>query len=157
MTKHTCIHHTLIGALALATLATTSDIYAKGLRPPYVLVPGGTAKFVPIDPKEPDGVQVAVISGEMKVGPVAFLLKVPKGAAPAHWHTSDYYAVLVEGSAKHWLPGQDGQAQKLLPGTVWFQPGGSVHSDECLSDSCLAFVYMANGYDSTPAVPVLKK
>jgi quercetin dioxygenase-like cupin family protein len=154
MIKHTTLTWV---ALAIGALTAAGDTHAKGSRPPYNFVPGGTAKFAPIDPKAPHGVQVAVVSGDLKTGPVAFLLKVPKGAAPAHRHTSDYYAVLVEGAAKHWVAEQDAQAQAFPAGTAWFQPGGTVHADECLSDSCLVFVYMANGYDSLLADPAGKK
>src|SRR5262249_41631139 len=38
--------------------------YAKQARPEYSLVPAGAAKFAPLDPKNPNGVQQAVLSGD---------------------------------------------------------------------------------------------
>jgi hypothetical protein len=127
----------------------------------YTITPAGSAKFNPLDPKQPKGGAMAVIQGDPKKGPVAFLLKLPKGAAPIHWHTSDYWAVVVEGQAKHWLPGKEKDAKAGGPGTAWYQPGGSdkdAHGDECVTDSCLVFVTMPKGFDFTPVpAPAPKK
>lgn len=135
-----------LGAIGGVTIAKTA-------KPEYVLVPNGTAKFAALDPKNPGGIQQAVLSGDPKTGPVAFLLKLPKGPAPLHWHSSDYYAFTVEGKTKHWLPGKEADAQENSPGTFWFQPGGpsGPHGDECLSDSCTVFIYMPGKFDFTPA------
>lgn len=125
--------------------------YAKQAKPEYVLVGAGAAKFAPLDPKNPGGLQVAVLSGDIKVGPVAFLLKLPKGPAPIHWHSSDYYAWTVEGKGKHWLPGKEAEAKENGPGTFWFQPGGATgpHGDECLTDSCTIYIMMPGKFDAT--------
>ena len=124
--------------------------YAKG-KAEYVLVPTGGAKFAPVDPKNP-GFQMAVLSGDPKTGPVAFEIKLAKGAAPRHWHSSDYSALTIEGNTKHWLPGKEAEAQSNPPGTFWFQPGTAAgpHGDECLSDSCTIFVFMPGKFDFTP-------
>jgi hypothetical protein len=125
---------------------------AKTAKPEYVLVPAGGAKFSPVDPKNPAGIQMAVLSGDPKTGPTAFLLKLPKGPAPLHWHSSDYYAWTIEGNTRHWLPGKDAEAKPNPPGTFWFQPGGATgaHGDECLSDSCTVFIQMPGKFDFTP-------
>ena len=143
---------TVAASLAVGVLGGVT--IAKTAKPEYVLVPAGTAKFSPLDPKNPGGAQMAVLSGDPKTGPVAFLLKLPKGAAPMHWHSSDYYAFTVEGNTKHWLPGKDAEAKSNPAGSFWFQPGGSAamaHGDECLSDSCTAFIFMPGKFDFTPA------
>lgn len=125
--------------------------YAKA-KAEYVLIPAGGGKFAPLDPKNPGGIQMAVLSGDPKTGPAAFELKLPKGPAPIHWHSSDYYAWSVEGNTKHWLPGKEADAKSNPPGTFWFQPGGSTapHGDECLSDSCTLFIFMPGKFDFTP-------
>jgi len=143
---------TVIAAFALGIVGGVT--VAKTAKPEYVLVPAGGAKFAALDPKNPGGIQMAVLSGDPKVGPTAFLLKLPKGPAPLHWHSSDYYAWTVEGNTRHWLPGKDAEAKPNPPGTFWFQPGGSAagaHGDECLSDSCTIFVQMPGKFDFTPA------
>jgi hypothetical protein len=138
--------------IALAVLATGSLAYSRTAKSPYVMVPAGTASFVPLDPKNPKGLQQAVLSGDPKVGPVAFIMKFPKGRLPMHFHSSDYYAWVVEGHMKHWLTGKEAEAKENPPGTFWFQPGGAdgVHDDECLSDSCQLYVYMTGKFDAIP-------
>lgn len=156
MKKHTGMQRRAVWAAMVAgalALATSSAADANGPKRPYAIAPGGTAKFVPLDPKEPKGTQISIISGDLKTGPVALLFKLNKGAVPVHWHTSDYYAVVIEGRAKHWLAGQDVPAKANGVGTAWFQPGGSAataHGDECVTDSCTVFVYLEHGVDYHP-------
>jgi hypothetical protein len=119
----------------------------------FTITPAGTAKFAPIDPKQPKGAEVAIISGDPKTGPVSFLLKLPKGKVPVHWHTSNYWAVVVEGQSKHWLPGKEADAKANGPGTAWYQAGGSdkqAHGDSCETDSCTIFIVMDKKLDLTP-------
>jgi Domain of unknown function (DUF4437) len=137
-----------------------AGVYAKGdaKKAEYTMVPAGSAKWNPIDPKQPKGGQVAFISGDPMTGPVTLMLKLPKGPSPMHWHSSDYSAVIIEGTAKHWLPGKEADAKANGPGTAWFQPGGSaatMHGDECTSDSCTIFIVMPGKFDMT-AVPAKK-
>jgi hypothetical protein len=137
---------------ALALLASGGLAQSRPARRPYVMVPAGAANFVLLDPKKPQGLQQAVLSGDPKVGPVAFIMKIPRGRLPMHYHSSDYYGLIVEGKMKHWLPGHEAEAKESPPGTFWFQPGGSdtVHDDECLSDSCQLYVYMTGKFDAFP-------
>jgi hypothetical protein len=124
-------------------------------KPPYLMVPAGAATFAALDPKNPDGLHQAILSGDPRVGPVAFLMKFPKGRLPMHYHSSDYYALIVDGKMKHWLPGKEAEAKENPPGTFWFQPGGAdgVHDDECVSQSCTLYVYMDGKFDAIPAPP----
>jgi hypothetical protein len=144
---------TSVAVVAACAVGVAGGItYAKQAKPEYALIPAGSAKFAPLDPKNPGGFQQAVLSGDPRTGPVAFLLKIPKGAAPIHWHSSDYYAFTIEGNTKHWLPGKEADARSNPPGTFWFQPGGATgpHGDECLSDSCTIFIFMPGKFDFTP-------
>jgi hypothetical protein len=146
-------------AAACAVGVVGGATYAKATRPEYVMVAAGASKFSPLDPANPAGVQLAVLAGDIKTGPVAIELKLPKGGPPVHWHTSDYYAMTLEGNTKHWLPGKEGEARSNPPGTFWFQPGGATgaHGDECLSDSCRVFVFFPGKFDFTPAAAPVKK
>jgi hypothetical protein len=119
----------------------------------YVSTPLASAKFAPIDPKQPHGAQVAIVSGDPKTGPVSFFLKLPKGKVPMHWHTSNYWAVTVEGETKHWLPGKEAEAKAGGPGNAWYQAGGSdkqAHGDSCESEHCTVFIVMDKKLDLTP-------
>ena len=55
---------------------------APHARPPFLMVSAGAASFAPLDPKNPHGLHQAILSGDPKVGPVAFLMKFPKGRLP---------------------------------------------------------------------------
>ena len=143
---------TLLSTLLLGVSLLAGNALADSK---YNLVPQGTAKFTPVDPKNPS-LQISVVAGDLKTGPVTFFLKLGKGPAPIHWHTSDYSAVVVEGQTKHWLPGKEADAKVGGPGTAWFQPGGSAkdaHGDECLSDGCTIFIVMPKKFDMTVAPP----
>jgi hypothetical protein len=144
----------VIGGLSGAVFAKAGD------KPAYVLDTPDALKWNPIDPKMPKGAQAAIVSGDPMTGPVAFELKLPKGPSPIHYHTSDYYAVIVAGSTKHWLATEDGTKAKANPvGTAWFQPGGSdksAHGDECVTDSCTLFIMMPGKLDLIPVPPAKK-
>jgi hypothetical protein len=129
-------------------LATTK------MKKEFVLVPGGTAKYVPSNPQDPEhSPQISFLQGDPGKGPVAFLLKT-RGAAPLHWHSSDYWAVTLEGTTKHWPLGKDAEAKENPPGTFWYQPGGdasTAHTDVCVTDTgCTIFVVMTGKNDFVP-------
>jgi hypothetical protein len=108
-------------------------------------------KWSPLDPSNPKGPQVSIITGDMKTGPVEFLLKVPAGfKAPVHSHTSDYYAVEVAGAHAH---GDDEKSAKSHAiGSTYFEPAKHAHFDSCTSkEDCLTLVYFPNGFDFIPA------
>jgi hypothetical protein len=143
----------LVAAAGMALGAVGGISYAKEemKAKEYTLTVGGTQKYTPLDPKNPKGAAMSVVAGDPQTGPVAFFLKLPKGAAPPHCHTSDYYTVVVEGQTKHWIGDKAKDAKTNPPGTAWFQPGGSdktLHGDECMSDSCLAFIFMPGKFDA---------
>ena len=141
-------------AIASFGLGAAGFAVAKSAAPAkeMVIVPPADAKFVPATP-DPNGPLAAVVAGDPKTGPVAFLLKT-KGKAPTHWHTSDYFSVVLKGEVKHWLPGKDADAKPLKEGATWFQPGGTdktAHNDECLTaDGCLLYIVMPGKLDLIP-------
>lgn len=109
-------------------------------------------KFLPLDPANPNGIQVAPVSGQMMgTGPVVFFMKLPKGPAPLHSHSAGYHATVIRGQAKHWPAGGDKTAQVLGPGSHWYQPAKQAHGDECLSADCLLLLQMEGPFDFTPA------
>ncbi len=99
------------------------------------------AKFEPVNPKLPDGPQMAVLWGDPAQGPSTMLLKLKKGSVPLHVHTADYHLVVLEGTMKHWAGTEtEDEAKPLGPGSSWFQPGDQVHGDSCLTAECLMYV-----------------
>ena len=144
-----------LGVAATAAMAGPKDI---------VLTAAKDVKWTPLDPKLGDkGPQFSVVFGDMKKkAPIGFLLKVPPGGkAGPHTHTSDDYAVIIQGTEHNFkAPGTD-EGTGITSGGTWFQPGGQPHDNECEAsskDGCVTFVYMANGFDFKPWVdPAAKK
>jgi quercetin dioxygenase-like cupin family protein len=119
-----------------------------------VVTPDSALNFQPLDPTDKQGnsPEISVVFGDLKKkGPIGYLLKTRPGTtSPAHTHTSDGYAVVIKGAISNYAPGA---AEKLLgPGGTWFQPGHVAHVNHCDgTGSCEVFVYMANGFDFSPA------
>ena len=134
-----------VGVAGLVTVRAQS-------KPAQYVLGADAVKFTPLDPKDPGGPGVAVVSGELQgKGPVTLLLKLNKGAAPLHTHTAGYYGILIRGQAKHWAAGEEAKARTLGPGSHWYQPGKALHGDECLSAECLLLLQMDGPYDFAPA------
>ena len=144
-----------IMALAMVAAATSA---AMANPTASVSMPAKDTKWTPLDPsdKAGKGPQFSVVFGEMgKKEPIGFFLKMPAGFKPGpHTHTSDDYAVIIQGTVHNFkAPGKD-EGPGLTAGGQWFQKGGEVHDNDCeksSKDGCLVFVYMPNGFDFMPA------
>jgi quercetin dioxygenase-like cupin family protein len=133
-------------ACGVAVLATSVHADDKKKK---VVTPFQDARFVPVDPTQPDGPQMAVLWGDPAKGPSAMLLKFKKGSNPLHLHTSDYHLVIVQGTMKRWVEGeQEASAKPLGPGSYGFQPGNQAHAGSCLTDECIMFVKWEGKRDS---------
>lgn len=134
------------GLTACATRATDAT---RPAQPVAVTVPAGSARFVPVHPRLPDGPRMAVLWGDPARGASAMLLEMRRGAVPLHLHSADYHLVVLEGTMKHWpAGGSEALAAPLGPGSYWFQPGGQVHADACLSERCLAHIVWSGARDA---------
>lgn len=109
-----------------------------------------TVKYTPLDPKDPNGAAMSVVTGDPQKGPVTLFLRLAKGAAPIHTHSSNYHAVLVKGQHKHWNGNTTAKGATLNPGSHWYQPGKAAHGDECLTDQCVLLVQLDGPYDYAP-------
>lgn len=119
-----------------------------------IVVPYENAKFVPIDPAQPDLVQIAVLKGDPNTGPNSMLMKMKKYQGVLHYHSSDYELVVVEGRMRHWFEGQvEAETPVLGPGSYWYQPKMQPHADSCLSDACVMFIQWSGKRDALPATP----
>ncbi|HTR50516.1 MAG TPA: DUF4437 domain-containing protein, partial [Kofleriaceae bacterium] len=113
------------------------------------------AKWAPLDPKDTEGKgpQMSVVYGDPKAKgkPIAFFLKMPAGFKPGpHTHTSDYCALVVQGTLHDWkAPGTD-EGPGVTVGNGWCQPGGQPHDNECEAaskDGCVALITSPGGFD----------
>lgn len=113
-----------------------------------IVTPFGQARFQPVDPKRPEGAQIAVLRGDPATGPSAMLMRLVQGASALHVHSSDYDLVVIEGEMRHSGATQSQHESAVLgPGSYWFQPGNEPHSDACLSDECLMYVQWSGKRD----------
>lgn len=114
----------------------------------FTLVKPADLTWTPLNPEGP-GPEMAVVHGDPMSGPSAFFLKIPAGGTPGvHTHTAGYQAVVVSGSAKHWLAGGAKKAKKLAVGSHWFQPGGQAHDDKCEgAEACVLFIIADGAFD----------
>jgi hypothetical protein len=122
------------------------------------------AKWFPLDEKLGDkGPMVAIVFGDMKAKgkPIGFLLKTPPGALPGpHTHTSDDYAVVIQGTMHNFKAPGDDKGPGLTVGGHWYQPGGQAHDNWCepsSKDGCITFIYMEKGFDFKPWTEPKKK
>jgi hypothetical protein len=147
-TKTMLIASLVAAAFAGGALAGPKDIEMHQLK---------DLKWTPISPAGDKGPQVSFVYGDDKTkGPVAFYLKLPAGLKPGpHTHTSDYCAVVIQGTMHDWkTPGTD-EGPAVGPGGSWCQPGGQPHDNECEAsskDGCINFITMPKGFDFKPVV-----
>jgi hypothetical protein len=115
-------------------------------------------KWQPLDPKDTEmkGPKMSVVTGDIKKGPVELILWVPPGFKPGpHTHTSDDFAVIIQGTVHNFKsPGTD-QGPGLTAGGWWHQPGGEAHDNWCeesSKDGCVLALYLPKGFDFKPWV-----
>jgi quercetin dioxygenase-like cupin family protein len=133
---------------------------AKAVKPgKYSLVASAGLKWNPMDPKQPNGPKMAIVSGDPKTGPVAFIIELPPDASSGlHSHTSEYHGIVIQGAPAHWLPHEKNEGEPQAPGTYFFQPGGYDHGDRCTGTTpCRTFIMMPKALDYKPAEKTEKK
>ena len=142
----TMLAATLVAAAATTAFAGPKDISTYQMK---------DLKWTPISPAGDKGPQVSFVMGDDKTkGWVAFYLKLPAGFKPGpHTHTSDYCAVVIQGTMHDWkTPGTD-EGAAFGPGSGWCQPGGQPHDNECEAsskDGCISFITLPKGFDFKP-------
>lgn len=80
--------------------------------------------------------EIAVLSGDPRTGPSAFMLKFPPNfPGGMHVHTHGYHGVVISGASKHWVEGEsEADAPLQRPGDYWYQAGGQLHQDSFPTD-----------------------
>ena len=112
-------------------------------------VPIESAAWAPVFPDQPAGPAMAVLWGEVKKGPVGFLLKFPAGAVvPLHVHSSDYQGVVISGEFSH-AAGKE-PVVALGPGSYWAQRSRLPHLNACsAAGPCIVYLTAPRGFDLT--------
>jgi len=156
-----------VGSFVIAVALIGSAAAAEGAKAGAMaktqdkVVPASETAWKPLDPKAPDGPQIAILWGKPEKAPVGFLLKAKAGLMfPRHSHTYAYDAVVIQGEWKHTYANET-DSTPLPPGSHWHQSGKQVHGDGCASSAsgeCIILVsYPAGKRDFIPAPEEKKK
>jgi hypothetical protein len=127
----------LLFVVALVAVAGSSAVAQPAAQ---IVVAIEDARYTPLDPARPDGTAIAVLRGDPATGPSDMLMKFKKTDGAVHAHTAGYRALLISGEAMHYEKCTCEAAGVLKPGSYWYQPGGALHGDACLSDECVIFL-----------------
>jgi hypothetical protein len=132
----------LIGGLGSIAATSSSQMIVK---------PAETLHYVVEYPNQPSSPGLAVVRGDPAKTAISALIRMKKSVLPMHSHTSDYQAVVIQGTMKHWAKGEsEAQAPRLGPGSWWYQPGKQVHTDACLDEECVIYVHNTGKLDTIP-------
>lgn len=92
-----------------------------------------------LDPKQPDGIQIAVLYGDpSKPGPFGLRLKIPANLEiGSHSHSSTEYITVVSGKAKlSWGVKADVMSgDDLGPGSFFWMQGGDHHDLKAIEET----------------------
>ena len=112
-------------------------------------VPIESVAWAPVFPDQPAGPAMAVLWGNVKTGPVGFLLKFPAGAVvPRHVHSSDYQGMVISGAFSHEAGKEPTVA--LAPGSYWSQQARLPHVNTCsAAGPCIVYLTAPKGFDLT--------
>jgi hypothetical protein len=131
---HPLLHVLLLGTCATTALAqpTMDNRYVPAHKLPwYREAPGIPAELAPL-------------WGNRALGEAGTLLRTPGGfKSGLHSHTADYWAVVVQGTWRHWVPSTgEGNGITLSPGAFWTQKRTQLHEDACVSEEpCVIFLF----------------
>jgi hypothetical protein len=145
------------GSLAAAVLlyagATSRAVAAEGQRSP-LMVSFADLKWTELPERK--GMQLAVLSGDPKMGPYTQLRKVPGGTDnPLHAHSSELTNVVISGV---WYTGADAaSARDFGPGSVVMMPANWAHVSGCRAGSECVFYQDGKGkFDFKAVTPAGK-
>ena len=138
----------LIGGSFAAGLAV-----AKGAAKALMLSPLSEAKWTPLMKEGPLPAS-APIQGDGAKGEHFAYLKLPGGfVSPPHSHSTDYWAVLVQGRMTHWpaTGGSEVDAKQLVVGDLTYMPAKLEHVSKCFPGSeCILAMFQKGKFDFIP-------
>ena len=145
----------LVGGCAAKTV--TPDVVApapaeaEAPAPTSFVTAADDVKWMAVYPDQPDGPQMALLSGNPKEGGFSAMVKLPAGqASELHSHPATLHAVVVSGTVKNGRTAED--SPEITAGGVWTQPAGEAHFTGCTEEAvCVFFVAMDGAMDMTPA------
>lgn len=128
------INRILLGGCAAAALACVLAVVAAPAAaqdPNYAAIKPNEVKWSPFDPKQPNGIQVAVLAGDpQKKGTFVMRAKFPSGSEVAsHHHTTAEYCSILSGRLliAFGVKPDKSKAMELGPGGFFWLKGGEHH------------------------------
>jgi hypothetical protein len=137
-----------LGTLPVATavlLVAASVVLAQPVANRYL--PANKLPWYKESPSLP--VELAALWGTRDKGEAGTLLRTSPGFdSGPHSHTADYWAVVIQGTWKHWVPSTgEGVGMTLEPGAHWTQIRTQLHQDACVSKiPCVVFLFNKDPY-----------
>ncbi|HZD23187.1 MAG TPA: cupin domain-containing protein, partial [Acidimicrobiia bacterium] len=111
----------------------------------------------PVDPRSPEGPQIAALWGDPAKGAFGALLRVPAGfESPTHTHSMDERVVQLQGRSVHWARGDSRQTAPVMePGDYLMIPAGVAHGSATPDDqNSLEFITMDGVFDFSFVDPI---
>ena len=128
-----------IGAAVMAAATTIGS--AEG--PDFGAVKASELKWGPLDPKQPNGIQVAVLAGDpAKKGTFVMRVKFPAGTEVAsHQHSTAEYGSILSGRmlVAFGVKPDKAKAIELRGGDFFFLKGGQHHQVWAVDETVLDF------------------
>ena len=147
--------HVLASILAIAVTMTLSAVLASDGDAKGMPMKSKSVAMTPDDLKwEPmkgvDGVQVAMLWGNMQKGPYGCFVKMsPNQVHPLHTHTSALKVVILSGEFKYAPEGQEEKSYGA--GSYLMVPGRSRHTSASGTSELLMFQEGMGAWDMKPA------
>ena len=128
------------GPMAMTPVETPDET------PSASVVGAADIEYTPVNPEQPEGPGMAVLSGDQTQGAFVALVRFPGGlSTPEHVHSASYVGVVISGQI------QDGEGAAKAPGSHWNNAAGHPHQTSCVEgDDCVFFVSMDGAMDMTP-------
>jgi hypothetical protein len=122
-------------ALLLPLQPAAADEMSHGVSSPDKLT------WMPFDPKQPQGIQLAVLYGDpSKPGPFGLRMKIPANVTiPSHTHSNAEYITILSGNAMiGWGMNADpSKGDALGPGSFFWMKAGDHHAVTTTSELIL--------------------
>jgi hypothetical protein len=158
MTKKNLLVTSLVTTLSLGAFVAGIAV-AKGAAKAPELTTFGELTWTPMM-KDMPLPAFAPIEGDGMKGAYMGYLKLPAGfESPAHMHSSDYWAVLVQGQMTHWAAdgGSEKDSKAIGVGGWVHMPGKMAHISKCYPGADCVMVIMQKGKNDFIPVPPAKK
>lgn len=125
--------------------APAKGFYAFG--PDQTIADIGKLDWAPLKLKGlPEGIEIAVLRGDLTKGGGEILLRTPPGyLVPNHSHTSDEVYVWLKGSFTYIAA--DGTRQPMNAPAYISLPGQSPHGLQCGNEQCVFYVRYGRPFD----------